>query len=174
MATAYGVFANGGYRIDPYLISKIVDGKGNVIYEAEVVSAGDDSKRALDPRTVFVADSLLQEVTRSGTAASARAKLSRADIAGKTGTTNDSHDAWFAGYNPKVVAVVWMGFDKPKSLGATETGGGLSLPIWISYMSKALKDVPESPRSAPEGVSSVDGDWVIPEFANNPKYGSLD
>lgn len=174
MASAYSVFANGGYRVEPFLIEKIVDGKGKVIYEADVKNVQEEDNRVLDARTRFVADSLLQEVTRSGTAASARGKLGRSDIAGKTGTTNDSHDAWFAGYQPKVVAVVWMGFDKPKSLGASETGGGLSLPIWVSYMSKALQGVPESPRSPPEGVSSVDGDWVIPEFANNPRYGSLD
>lgn len=174
MASAYSVFANGGYKVEPFLIEKIVDGKGKVIYEADVKNVQEEDNRVLDARTRFVADSLLQEVTRSGTAASARGKLGRSDIAGKTGTTNDSHDAWFAGYQPKVVAVVWMGFDKPKSLGASETGGGLSLPIWVSYMSKALQGVPESPRSPPEGVSSVDGDWVIPEFANNPRYGSLD
>ena len=174
MASAYSVFANGGYKVEPFLIEKIVDGKGKVIYEAEVKNVQEEENRVLDARTRFVADSLLQEVTRSGTAASARGKLGRSDIAGKTGTTNDSHDAWFAGYQPKVVAVVWMGFDKPKSLGASETGGGLSLPIWVSFMSKALQGVPESPRSPPEGVSSVDGDWVIPEFANNPRYGSLD
>ena len=174
MASAYSVFANGGYKVEPFLIGKIVDGKGNVIFEADVKNVQQEENRVLDARTRFVADSLLQEVTRSGTAASARAKLGRSDIAGKTGTTNDSHDAWFAGYQPTVATVVWMGFDKPKSLGASETGGGLSLPIWISYMSKALQGVPESPRSPPEGVSSVDGDWVIPEFANNPRYGSLD
>ena len=174
MASAYSVFANGGFRVEPFLIEKIVDGKGNVIFEADVKDVRQDENRVLDARTRFVADSLLQEVTRSGTAASARAKLGRSDIAGKTGTTNDSHDAWFAGYQPTVATVVWMGFDKPKSLGASETGGGLSLPIWISYMSKALQNVPESPRSPPEGVSSVDGDWVIPDFANNPRYGSLD
>lgn len=174
MASAYSVFANGGYKVEPFLIEKIVDGKGNVIFEADVKNVQQEENRVLDARTRFVADSLLQEVTKSGTAASARGKLGRSDIAGKTGTTNDSHDAWFAGYQPTVATVVWMGFDKPKSLGASETGGGLSLPIWISYMSKALQNVPESPRSPPEGVTSVDGDWVIPEFANNPRYGSLD
>ena len=174
MAVAYSIFANGGYKVEPYLISKVVDARGNVIFEAQNSKDHAEEARVLDARTAFVADSLMQEVTRSGTAASARAKLGRSDIAGKTGTTNDSHDAWFAGYQPKVAAVVWMGFDKPKSLGASETGGGLSLPIWISYMSKALSDIPEMPRSPPEGVVSVDGDWVIPEFANNPRYSSLE
>lgn len=173
MATAYSVFANGGYRLEPYLIEKIVDSKGNVVFQAQPEHAGQDAKRVLDARTTFVADSLLQEVTRSGTAASSRAKLGRSDIAGKTGTTNDSHDAWFAGYQPKVAAVVWIGFDKPKSLGATETGGGLALPVWINYMSKALEGIPESPRSAPDGVVFENGDWVIPEFTNS-KYSQID
>jgi penicillin-binding protein 1A len=174
MAAAYSVFANGGFKIDPYLISKIVDGKGKVIYQAEVPEPRQEVNRTLDARTAFVADSLMLEVTRSGTAANARAKLGRSDIAGKTGTTNDSHDAWFAGYHPKIAAVVWMGFDKPKSLGGGETGGGLSLPIWINYMSKALQGVPDGVRSVPEGVSNESGDWSIPEFANNPRYSTLD
>ncbi len=175
MARGYSVFANGGYEVQPFLISKILDSKDAVIFEdKQHALGGPDMVRVLDARTAFVADSLMQEVTRSGTAASARAKLKRNDIAGKTGTTNDSHDAWFAGYHPKVCAIVWMGFDKPKSLGANETGGGLSLPIWINYMSTALKELAEAPRSPPPGVESIDGDWVIPEFANNPHYGSLE
>jgi penicillin-binding protein 1A len=112
-------------------------------------------------------DSMLQEVTKTGTAASARPKLGRNDIAGKTGTTNDSHDAWFAGYNPKVVAIAWIGFDKPASLGDRETGGGLALPMWISYMTTALRNQPQEGREVPAGVTQVDGDWVIPEFSNN-------
>lgn len=174
MATAYSVFANGGYKVEPYLISKIVDGKGKVIFEVEIPEPRQEANRTLDARTAFVTDSLMLEVTRSGTAATARAKLGRSDIAGKTGTTNDSHDAWFAGYHPKVAAVVWMGFDKPRSLGGGETGGGLSLPIWINYMAKALQGVPEGVRTPPEGVSNETGDWSIPEFANNPRYSNLD
>jgi penicillin-binding protein 1A len=165
MASAYSVFANGGYRVDPFLISKMVDSKGSVIFEAKPVTVGDGAPRVLDARTAFVMDSMLQEVTKTGTAASARAKLGRTDIAGKTGTTNESHDAWFAGYNPKVVAIAWIGFDKPASLGDRETGGGLALPMWISYMSVALKDVPQESRAVPEGVTQQDGDWFIPEFS---------
>jgi len=167
MATAYSVFANGGYRVDPYLINKMVDSKGNILFEAKPISVGDGAPRVLDARTAFVMDSMLQEVTKTGTAASARAKLGRNDIAGKTGTTNDSHDAWFAGYNPKVVAISWIGFDKPESLGDRETGGGLALPMWISYMTTALKDKPQESREVPAGVTQVDGDWFIPEFAPN-------
>jgi len=167
MATAYSVFANGGYQVEPYLIDKMIDTKGNVLFEAKPVRAGEDADRVLDKRTAFVMDSLLQEVTKTGTAASARAKLGRTDIAGKTGTTNESHDAWFAGYNPKLVAIAWIGFDKPESLGDKETGGGLALPMWISYMGVALKGVPQESREVPDGVTQFDGDWFIPEFAPN-------
>jgi penicillin-binding protein 1A len=167
MASAYSVFANGGYRVDPFLINKMVDSKGTVMFEAKPTHAREDAPRVLDARTAFVIDSMLQEVTKSGTAASARGKLGRSDIAGKTGTTNDSHDAWFAGYNPKVVAIAWIGFDKPASLGDRETGGGLALPMWISYMGTALREVPQETREVPSGVTQVDGDWFIPEFSNN-------
>ncbi|MEY3523723.1 MAG: hypothetical protein RIT33_1140 [Pseudomonadota bacterium] len=169
LATGYGVFANGGYRVEPYLISKVIDAKGNVLFEASPQKAGDPNLRALDARTAFVMDSLLQEVTKSGTAASARPALGRSDIAGKTGTTNESMDAWFAGYQSDVVAVAWMGFDKPKSLGDRETGGGLALPMWIRYMKTALNGVPESSRPVPAGVAQQDGDWTIPEFV--PFFG---
>jgi penicillin-binding protein 1A len=169
LATGYGVFANGGYRVEPYLISKVIDAKGNVLFEATPQKAGDPNLRALDARTAFVMDSLLQEVTKSGTAASARPALGRSDIAGKTGTTNESMDAWFAGYQSDVVAVAWMGFDKPKSLGDRETGGGLALPMWIRYMKTALNGVPESTRPVPAGVAQQDGDWTIPAFV--PFFG---
>ncbi|MEO0048466.1 MAG: hypothetical protein RLZZ410_1425 [Pseudomonadota bacterium] len=164
LATGYGVFANGGYRVEPYLISKVLDAKGNVLFEATPQKSGDSQLKVLDSRTAFVMDSLLQEVTKTGTAASARPALGRSDIAGKTGTTNESMDAWFAGYNPNIVAVAWIGFDKPKSLGDRETGGGLALPMWTRYMKTALSGMPESPRTPPPGVSQQDGDWVIPEF----------
>jgi penicillin-binding protein 1A len=165
MATAYSVFANGGYRVDPFLINKMVDSKGAVLFEAQPVRANVDATRVLDARTAFVMDSILQEVTKSGTAASARAKLGRTDLAGKTGTTNDSHDAWFAGYNPDVVAVAWIGFDRPRSLGDRETGGGLALPVWTSFMATALKGKPEVTRLVPAGVVQSGGDWFIPDFA---------
>jgi penicillin-binding protein 1A len=167
MAAAYSVFANGGYRVDPYLIDKMIDSKGAVLFEAKPTHAREDATRVLDARTAFVMDSMLQEVTKTGTAASARGKLGRTDIAGKTGTTNDSHDAWFAGYNPKVVAVSWIGFDKPASLGDRETGGGLALPMWISYMQIALRDEPQQGREVPSGVTQFDGDWFIPDFSTN-------
>ena len=165
MASAYSVFANGGYFVNPYLIDKVTDAKGQILFQADPVRVGKNALRVLDERTTFVMDSMLQEITKTGTAARARPALGRNDIAGKTGTTNDSHDAWFAGYNPRVSAVAWIGFDNPKSLGDRETGGGLALPVWINFMSVALRGVPEINRAPPPGVSEYDGDWIIPEFA---------
>jgi len=154
MARAYAVFANGGYRIDPYLIERIVDDRGNVLAQAQPATAGDENLRVIDRRNAFIMDSLMQEVVRTGTGARAAA-LGRKDLAGKTGTTNDYIDAWFAGYQPNLVAIAWIGFDQPKKLGANETGAVAALPIWMGYMRPALKDVPESPRVPPEGVVSV-------------------
>jgi len=164
MASAYSVFANGGYRVNPYLISKITDDKGRLLNEPKPIPL-DDTVRAIDARNAFVMTSLLQEVTRSGTAAKAQERLKRPDVYGKTGTTNDSMDAWFAGWQHNVVAVVWMGYDNPRKLGANETGGGLSLPIWIDYMSVALKGVPVSEPEAPEGVINLNGEWFYDEYA---------
>jgi penicillin-binding protein 1A len=125
--------------------------------------AGNESVRVLDARNAFVMDSLLRDVTRYGTAASA-SRLRREDIAGKTGTTNDSHDAWFAGYGGGIVAVSWMGFDQPRPLGDRETGGGLALPIWISYMAKALPGRPPLPLAEPSGVVDIAGEFYFAEF----------
>lgn len=159
MLGGYAVLANGGFRIQPHLIGKVTDNNGKVLMEAQPVRAGDESVRALDPRNAFIMSSLLGEVTRSGTGARAGAALKRGDLGGKTGTTNDAHDAWFAGYGGKLVAVGWMGYDQPRPLGERETGGGLVLPIWINYMSKALAGAPEFERPMPEGVVKV-GDEV--------------
>lgn len=154
MARAYAVFANGGYRVDPYLIGRIEDNKGKIIEETKFVEAGNDADRVIDERNAFLMTSMMQDVTRIGTAAKAR-QLGRSDLAGKTGTTNNHIDTWFAGFNPKKVAVVWMGYDKPQSLGGTETGGSAALPIWIKYMSSALKGISDVDLAPPEGVSSI-------------------
>jgi penicillin-binding protein 1A len=172
MATAYGVFANGGYRLNPYLISKVTDSKGRVVREVKP-PALDETLRVINPRNAFVMNSLLQEVTRSGTAARAQAMLKRTDIYGKTGTTNDSLDAWFAGYQHDVVAVVWMGYDNPRKLGDRETGGGLSLPIWIDYMSVALKGRPVEEPLPPEGVVNIGGEWYYEEYVQGGGISSL-
>jgi penicillin-binding protein 1A len=116
---------------------------------------------------------LLQEITRAGTAAKAQATLKRVDLYGKTGTTNDAIDTWFAGYQPTLAAVVWMGYDTPRSLGDRETGGGLSLPVWISFMESALKGVPVTEPSAPQGVVNVGGEWYYEEYARGSGVGSL-
>jgi penicillin-binding protein 1A len=154
MAEAYAVFANGGYRVNPYLIARIEDNKGKIIEETKFVEAGNDADRVIDARNAFLMTSMMQDVTRIGTAAKAR-QLGRSDLAGKTGTTNNHIDTWFAGFNPKKVAVVWMGYDKPQSLGGSETGGSAALPVWIKYMSSALKGIPDVDLAAPEGVSSI-------------------
>jgi len=172
MAGAFSVFANGGYRIDPYLVTRITDSEGRLLAQAHPGRAGDESLRVIDERNAFVMNSLLREVVRSGTATRART-LRRSDLAGKTGTTNDSHDAWFAGFQPRIAAVAWVGFDQPRKLGERETGGGLALPIWITYMSKALRGVPEETRPAPRGVVQIDGDWYYAETTPGQGIASL-
>ena len=154
MAEAYAVFANGGYRVTPFIINHIEDSKGKLIEEAKIIEAGNGAERVIDERNAFLMTSMMQDVTRIGTAAKAR-QLGRSDVAGKTGTTNNHIDTWFAGFNPKQVAVVWMGYDKPQSLGATETGGSAALPIWIKYMASALKGTPDVPLNEPDGVNSI-------------------
>src|SRR5487761_2164401 len=128
MARGYAVFANGGYRIEPYVVQRIVDDRGNVLAQAQPPRAGDDSLRVIDARNAFVMDSMLHDVVRYGTGARAMS-LGRKDLAGKTGTTNDLVDAWFAGYQPSLVAIAWVGFDEPRKLGNHETGAVAALPI---------------------------------------------
>ena len=154
MAAAYSVFANGGYRVAPYLITKITDAKGNVLSEAKPTVAGENAERAIDPRNAFIMTTLLRDVVAFGTGARAM-QLGRRDLAGKTGTTNDNIDAWFCGYNASQVGVAWIGFDQPRTLGTNETGGVAALPIWMSYMQRVLKGVPEKPLVVPDGVISV-------------------
>lgn len=154
MAAAYAIFANGGYRIAPYLIARVTDAKGNVLSEAKPVVAGNNAERAIDPRNAFVMTTLLRDVVAYGTAARAHV-LGRRDLAGKTGTTNENVDAWFCGYNATLVGVAWIGFDQPKTLGTNETGAVAALPIWINFMQRALKGIPEKPLAPPDGVISV-------------------
>ncbi len=172
MATGYSVFANGGMRVQPHMITRVTDHKGKILVDSPPQRANEAS-RAISPRNAFVMTSLLQEVTRSGTAAKARVALKRDDIYGKTGTTNDSMDAWFAGYHRNLAAVVWIGYDTPRKLGDRETGGGLSLPVWISFMESALKNMPIMDAIAPEGVLYVNGDWYFEEYAKGNGVTSL-
>ena len=165
LAGGFSVFANGGYRVPPYLIDHVTDSTGKVIMQSKPVVAGDAAARAIDPRTVYVMNDMLRGVATFGTGARVHRELKRDDIGGKTGTTNDSHDAWFAGFTPKLVGIAWMGYDQPRSLGSRETGGGASLPIWLDYMRVALKNQPQTPPGPiPDGLSKIDGDFYFSEF----------
>jgi penicillin-binding protein 1A len=177
MAVAYSVFANGGYRVTPYVISRITDSRGETLSQATPALAGKDAERAIDPRNAFIMTTLLRDVITSGTATRAL-ELKRKDLAGKTGTTNENVDAWFCGFNAAQVGIAWIGFDQPRSLGTNETGSAAALPIWITYMQRALKGVPEQSRDPPPGVVSVRinpetglrddtsrfSDWFLAEF----------
>jgi penicillin-binding protein 1A len=172
MATAYSVFANGGHQVSPMLIARVTDSKGKLLRESRPVVL-DESQRTLDARNAFVMSTLLQEVTRSGTAAKAQAQLKRPDVYGKTGTTNDSLDAWFAGYSSTLTAVVWIGYDNPRKLGDRETGGGLALPVWIELMAHALKGVPVKELEPPAGVVFENGLWAFDEFGGDRGISSV-
>ncbi|MBP6898607.1 MAG: PBP1A family penicillin-binding protein [Burkholderiaceae bacterium] len=164
LAQAYAVLANGGWRVTPVVVERITDARGQVLFQAPAPAALAEAERAVPARNVFVTNSLLNDVTRYGTAARASAQLGRSDLYGKTGTTNDAVDAWFAGFGPGVVGVVWMGYDQPRSLGARESGGALALPIWIDYMARALDGVPAAATpQAPEGVLHDGSDWRYAE-----------
>ena len=172
MATGYSVFANGGYLVQPQLISQVTDHRGRVLFQApEMVLA--EQPRAIDERNAFVMNSLLQEITRSGTAARAQSTLQRTDLFGKTGTTNDSVDAWFVGFQPHLVAATWVGYDTPRNLGARETGGGLSLPIWLDFMKVALSQEPVVSYPVPPGVIQMGGEWYFEEFGPSTSIHSL-
>ena len=152
MVTAYSVFANGGYKINPFVVREIRDERDQVVARSAEIEAGNEAIRSIDPRNAFMMDSMLRDVTIYGTAAKASAILKRQDLAGKTGTTNEYVDAWFCGYQMTVAGCAWIGFDQPRKLGDRETGGAAALPIWIGYMGRALKDVPVQLPSMPEGL----------------------
>jgi penicillin-binding protein 1A len=170
MATGYSVFANGGYRVNPYLIADITDPRGAVVSHPQPLVAGESAPLAITPRNAYVMNSLLQSVAQRGTGARTN-QLKRTDLAGKTGTTNDSHDAWFAGYQHSLVAIAWIGYDSPRSLGDKETGGGLALPVWMDYMSRALRDVPEYKSMMPPDVVSLGGELYFDDLT--PGHGFI-
>jgi len=181
IATGWTTFANGGYKIEPYLIQRIEDRGGNLLFEAnparvppretqtadvevhpvqsnpdiadgeQTPAAPHFAEQVLDERTAYIMTSMLQDVIKRGTGRRALA-MGRDDIAGKTGTTNDSIDSWFSGYNADLVTTVWAGFDQPQSLGRNEYGGTVALPIWMNYMGAVLKDMPEHPPAEPDGL----------------------
>jgi penicillin-binding protein 1A len=165
MAQAYGAIANGGWTLPPVLIERITDAQGKVLFEAPPALALTEETRAIPARNAYLTATLLNEVTKSGTAARAQAALQRSDVYGKTGTTDNAVDAWFAGFQPGLVAVAWMGYSEPRSLGERESGGGLALPIWIDYMAVALKGVPVATLAPPSGLMRVDDDWLYDEYA---------
>lgn len=169
MLGAYSVFANGGYRVTPHFIERVEDGKGNVLLVNQPQIAGESAERVIDARNAFIMSSIMRDVVRSGTATRAL-RLKRSDLAGKTGTTNEFVDAWFSGFQPNLVAVAWMGFDQPKTLGRNETGGSAALPIWIDYMAVALKNIPEESFSPPAGVITMQ---VDPETGVRAASGGL-
>lgn len=172
LASAYGVLANGGYLLPSTLIRSVTGSNGEVLFEAPARTV-DESLRVTSERNTFLTGTLLQEVTRAGTAARAQATLKRPDLYGKTGTTNEVVDAWFAGFQPGRVAVVWLGYDEPRSLGSHASGASLALPAWIDYMATALKEVPVRELAAPEGVVQVDGHWRYTEWAQGGHLASL-
>lgn len=193
MAQAYAVFANGGFRVEPYIIQRILTQDGNVLYEATPPTVcaeceqdrgsnpGTVAPRVLSPQAHYMMNSMLQDVVRQGTATKALV-LGRSDLAGKTGTTNEQRDAWFNGYTPSLVAVSWLGFDSYRPLGDGETGGHAALPMWMAYMREALKDVPERSFSIPDGLTTaridpatgmlVSGGGIVEVFPVNrvPRY----
>ncbi|WP_232081353.1 MULTISPECIES: PBP1A family penicillin-binding protein [unclassified Variovorax] len=173
MAAAYAVFANGGYRVSPALVTRITDHEGQVLVEAPP-AVRDETMRAIPERNAFVVSSLLQSVVRHGTGFKAWQALQREDLHGKTGTTNDSIDTWFAGFASTRVGVAWIGYDTPRQLGVRgETGGSLSLPIWTGYMQAALRGVPVAPVPVPAGVVQVDGEWYYDDYAPGRGIASL-
>jgi penicillin-binding protein 1A len=165
MAQAYGVIANGGWLLPPVVIERITDSQGKVLFDAPDALAKGEETRVVPARNAYLTASLLGEVTKSGTAARASQQLKRSDLFGKTGTTNDAVDAWFAGFQPSLVAVAWMGYGEPRSLGQGETGGGLALPIWIDFMGTALKGVPQATLAPPAGLMKSGDDWLYDEWA---------
>jgi penicillin-binding protein 1A len=165
LAGAYAVLANGGYRVEPVLSMTIQDRNGKVLFESGKPRPPQENARVLDARNAFILDSMLRDVARFGTGAQASRLLNRTDLAGKTGTTSNAFDGWFAGYGGNVVAVAWTGYAEPRSLGDREFGSTLALPVWVDYMRVALARTPQRERTPPEGVVRAGGDWVYAEFA---------
>lgn len=161
IASGYAVFANGGYRVQPYFIDRIENAAGQVVWHAEPRSVCDNcppspqvAERVISPQNAWLMTDMMADVIRRGTGQRAMA-LGRQDLAGKTGTTNDAKDAWFNGFSPNLVATVWVGFDQERSLGESEEGGKTALPIWVQFMREALKGVPQKVRERPEGLVTM-------------------
>ncbi len=161
LTAAYAIFANGGYKVEPYLIDRITNTKGHVLLQAKPTQAPNEqteisadvlAPKVITAETAFLMNTALQNVIQHGTASAARV-LNRQDIAGKTGTTNDQMDAWFAGYNRDLVVTTWIGFDNPQPLH--EYAASLALPVWIDFMKSALHGKPEHSLTEPPGIVSL-------------------
>ena len=174
MVRGFAVFANGGFRVEPYFISRIADRDDRTVSTAEPAIACADcpgtnsAPQAITPANAYVMTDIMTDVIQRGTAQRAKT-LGRSDLAGKTGTTNDRRDAWFVGFNADVAAAAWIGFDQERSLGDNEEGGRTALPMWVSYMEEALRDRPEHRLPEPAGVVRM---WVDRESGRPTMAGS--
>ena len=168
-AVAYSVFANEGKKVEPYLISKILDRSGEILFEKKII----DPQQVIDPRIAFLINDILKEAAVRGTARKI-SELQRKDFAGKTGTTNEAESTWFTGYNDQIVTSVWVGFDQPKSLGDREFGSSIALPIWLNYKKQIIDEIPMSSVLPPEGLSIVkidrDSGQLADEQTNKPMF----
>lgn len=161
-AAAYAVFANGGKKIEPYVIDRIVDRAGKILFKKQVK----ETQQVIDSRIAFIITDILKEAAARGTAKKISA-LNRKDFAGKTGTTNKAESTWFTGYNEKIVTSVWMGFDQPKSLGDREFGSSTALPIWMDYKKEIIDLIPITNTMPPQGLSIVKIDRVSGGLASD-------
>lgn len=168
MAAGYAVFANGGSRVAPYFIKRIEDEKGNILEQFQPITVTNGAKRVIDPRNAFIMTSMMRDVVNHGTAVKAK-QLGRTDLAGKTGTTSNFVDAWFCGFQKDLVAIAWIGYDEPKSLGNNETGGRVALPIWMDYMGPVLKNMPIAEYRPPSGIvaTKINSETGFRESAGN-------
>lgn len=161
-AAAYAVFANGGKKIEPYVIDRILDRAGKILFKKQVK----ETRQVIDSRIAFIITDILKEAAARGTAKKISA-LNRKDFAGKTGTTNKAESTWFTGYNEKIVTSVWMGFDQPKSLGDREFGSSTALPIWMDYKKEIIDLIPITNTMPPQGLSIVKIDRVSGGLASD-------
>ena len=162
MAEAYAVFANGGYKVSAYVIDKIYDSQDRLKAQMQPLVAGENAPQVIDPRNAYIMYKIMQDVVKYGTARGALS-LGRSDIAGKTGTTNDNKDAWFVGFNPDIVTAVFIGFDKPRSMGRAGYGGTIALPVWVEYMRHALKGKESKGMKVPTGLVLRGGEYFYKE-----------
>lgn len=168
MAEGYAIFANGGFKVSNYVIDRIYDSRGNLRARMQPLVAKVNAPQAIDPRNAFILYHMMMDVVNHGTAYSAHA-LGRSDIAGKTGTTNDNKDAWFVGFNPNIVSAVYIGYDRPRSMGRSAFGGTIAVPVWLEYMRHALKGKPVVNTPAPAGIIQKSGEYFLKEHqTTNP------